>query len=65
MERNGIPANKTIAEEMGVRYSEEAGKALEKLTAPLEDDTAPDGRTWSWTIDEHVRVALTEIGADL
>src|SRR5215217_8644330 len=65
MERNGIPASKEVAEEMGVRYSEEALKALDRLLVPLGSDTAPDGRPWSWTIDDHVRATLSELGADL
>ena len=65
MERNGIPASKEVAEKMGLRYSEEALKALDRLLEPLESDTAPDGRPWSWTIDEHVRAALIELGANL
>jgi len=63
MERNGIPASKEVAEE--IRYSAEALKALDRLLVPLESDAAPDGRAWSWTVDDHVRAALSEIGADL
>jgi len=65
MERNGIPARKEVAKEMGVRYSEEALRALDRLLEPLESETAPDGRPWSWTIDNHVRAALVKLGANL
>jgi DNA polymerase I-like protein with 3'-5' exonuclease and polymerase domains len=69
MERNGIPADKAVAERMGAKYAAEAEKALGKTLKLLGDAEAPDGGSlgysgWSWTNPRHVLAALEALGAN-
>jgi DNA polymerase I-like protein with 3'-5' exonuclease and polymerase domains len=65
MERTGIPANRSVAKNMGSKYAAEAEKALQKLTGLLEGVDAPNEEAWSWTKPDHVRAALEALGANL